>query len=126
MEDLHQDTQQETVDSIANLATATAANRSTVETLTATNSQLLKEIITVNEKLVKLVEKNKNLRAKSAGGGRGGNCEVHKTKVPFYCFCCCSGVCYRSRICWSKKPGHKHDATEDNKMGGSTDIFKTK
>ena len=52
MEDLHQDIQQETVDAIANLATATEANRATVEILTATNSQLSKEIIAVNQKLV--------------------------------------------------------------------------
>ena len=56
MENLRQDIQQETVDAIANLATATEANRSTVEILTATKSQLLKEIIAVNQNLVKLVE----------------------------------------------------------------------
>ena len=52
MEDLHQDIQQENVDAIANLATATTSNQNTFETLMATNSQLSKEIIVVNQKLV--------------------------------------------------------------------------
>ena len=125
MEDLHQDIQQETVDTIANLATATAADQATVKTLTATNSLLSKEIISVNQKLVKLMEENKHLRSKSTGWGRGGDREGHKTKGPFYCFFCGSGVWHRSRTCWRKKPGHKDDATEDKKIGGSTAIFKS-
>ena len=72
------------------------------------------------------MEENKKLRAKSTGGGCGGNREGHKTKGPFYCFRCGSGVWHRSRTCWSKNPWHKDDATEDNKMGGSTAIFKAK
>ena len=56
MENLRQDIQQETVDAISNLATATAADRAIFETPTATKSQLLKEIIAVNQNLVKLVE----------------------------------------------------------------------
>ena len=125
IEDLHQYIQQETVDAIANLAKATADDQATVETLTATNSQLSKEITVFNQKLVKLMEENKNLRAKSAAGSRGSDCEGHKKKGPFYCFHCGSVMWHRSRTCWSKNPGHKDNATEDNKIGGSAAILKS-
>ena len=125
VEDLHQEIQQETVDAITNLATTTTANRATVKTLMATNIRLSKDTIAVNQKLVKRMEENKTLQAKSTGGGRGGDRELQKIKGPFYCFCCGSGMWHRSRTCCSKKPGHKDDATKDNKMGGSTAIFKS-
>ena len=44
--------QQDTVDAIANLATATASDRASVAALTATNSTLYAEIATTNAKLV--------------------------------------------------------------------------
>ena len=46
------DLQQETVDAIANLFTATAADHATVTTLIETNSKLTQELITVNSYLV--------------------------------------------------------------------------
>ena len=42
------DLKQETADAIANLATATAADRATVATLIETNSKFTQELITVN------------------------------------------------------------------------------
>ena len=44
--------QQETVDAIANLATATASYRTTIAQLTSTAVRLMTELATVNEKLV--------------------------------------------------------------------------
>ena len=83
MEDLHQEIQQETVDAIANLATATVADQATVETLMATDSCLSKEIIVVNQKLVKIMKENFKNQSKISGVGRGGEREGPKTKGPF-------------------------------------------
>ena len=69
MEDLHQEIQQETVDTITNRATATTADQATDETLTAINSQLSQEIIAVNQKLVKLMEENKKIEPNPPVGG---------------------------------------------------------
>ena len=44
--------QQETVDAISNLATATASNCATITQLTATVERLTAELVTVNAKLV--------------------------------------------------------------------------
>ena len=44
--------QQETVDAIANLATATASDRASIVQLTATVERLMAELVTVNTKLV--------------------------------------------------------------------------
>ena len=88
MEDLNQYIQQKTVDAISNLATAIAEDRSTVGDLTATNSRLSEEIIVVNQILVKIMEENKKLRAKTARGSLGEKHKVHKTEGIFYCFRC--------------------------------------
>ena len=117
------DIQQETVDAIANLATATAADRTTVATLTETNRRLTLELVAVNAKLVKALEANK---AAGSGGGHpqsSGGRSAQKTKGPHYCWHCGSSVWHPSARCWSKKEGHRDDATEDNKMGGSTRTF---
>ena len=60
----------ETIDAIANLATATAADRTAVANLTTTNAALTAELVTVNSKLVKALEKivALNLRSESGGG----------------------------------------------------------
>ena len=88
MEDLNQYIQQKTVDAISNLATAIAEDRSTVGDLTATNSRLSEEIIVVNQILVKIMEENKILRAKTASGSLGEEHKGHKTEGIFYCFRC--------------------------------------
>ena len=56
--------QQDTVDTIANLATATATNCTTVAKLTETNSKLADELITINAMIVKALESNKYLSSK--------------------------------------------------------------
>ena len=114
MEDLHQKIQQETMDAISNLVTSTTAYQATVKKLMATNRNLSKEIIAMNQKLVKIMEENKKLRAKIAGGSRVGKSKGPKTKGPFYCFFYGSGMWHHSRTSWSKKTGHKEDATEGN------------
>ena len=58
------DLQQDTVDVISNLATATAADCTTVATLIKVNSKLAGELININAKLVKALESNKYLSSK--------------------------------------------------------------
>jgi hypothetical protein len=136
-DDFNHDIQQETVDAIANLATATASDRATVASLTATNSRLTLELIAVNAKLVKALEANKQRQVTTTGGrsntttrGRastttnGDRERSQKTPGPHYCFKCGSNVWHTSARCWSKKAGHQDEATEENKMGGSTQKFQ--
>ena len=125
------DIQQNAVDTIANLAKATAADRTTVATLTATNSRLTQELISVQAKLVRALANNRNgpttsdttPRDATPRDASGNRVRGQKTQGPHYCFRCGSGVWHASAQCWSKKPGHKDVASEANKMGGSTKVF---
>ena len=114
------DLQQEMVDAIANLATATDADSATVSVLTKTNTKLTQELITVNSKLVIALESNKRRTAKL-----GNSSTKQKNKGPHYCYTCGSGQWHSSNLCCTKFAHHKDEATEENKMGGSTDTFKT-
>ena len=58
--------QQETVDAIANLATATASDRSVITQLTATVVRITTELAMVNVKLIVALQTNRTSR-----GGRG-------------------------------------------------------
>ena len=59
--------QQETVDAIANLATATASDRAAIAQLTSTVDWLTAELLAVNAKLVTALQ-----RKRVSQGGRGG------------------------------------------------------
>ena len=59
--------QQETVESIANLATATASNRAAIAQLTATVESLTTDLVTVNTNLVAALQPQRSIR-----GSRGG------------------------------------------------------
>ena len=59
--------QQETVDAIANLATATSIDCAAIAQLTATVESLMAELITLNAKLVDALQPQQ-----SSPGGRGG------------------------------------------------------
>ena len=57
--------QQETVDAIANLVTATASNRAAIAQITATVKRLTEELVTVNANLVAALQPQRAIR-----GGR--------------------------------------------------------
>ena len=112
--------QQETVDAIANLATATAADRQTVATLSATNSTLTVELTSVNRKLVtaladiaKLTLQVADLKAKT--GTSGGVLEPKH-----YCWSCGFKQTHYSSRCPNPKTGHQRAAKASDIMGGST------
>jgi hypothetical protein len=96
MESDQHNIQQDTVDAIANLATATAANRSTVATLSATNSKLVAEILVLNAKLVKALEANRNGGPDRSGRNERNGRTGQKKQGPHYCYRCGSGIWHPS------------------------------
>ena len=63
--------QQETVDAIADLATATASNRSDIAQITSTVKRITEELVTVNLKLVTSPQTQRASRGGRGGQGRG-------------------------------------------------------
>ena len=135
-------TDAEISEAMANFATAAAADRTTVTTLSATIDRLTAELATASAALVTALATNATLTASLAGGGgrgggghgRGGKggagaaqpssrSRIGGPTGRFYCWTC-GDCCYHSGArCRSKKPGHKDDATKENKMNGSTNSF---
>ena len=107
--------QQETVDAIACLATATASDREAVAKLTATNSLLTREITTANAKLVTALLENTSLLKQLAGASRSSGTQEAK----HYCWSCGFRQTHWSRLCTKKKDGHKDSAKAADTMGGS-------
>ena len=68
-----QNHQAETVDALANLATATAADRATVATLTDTITQLSSELASAQAKLISLLLDNQRLPKRLSDRGGSGN-----------------------------------------------------
>ena len=115
--------QQDTVNAIANLATATAHDRQTVATLSATNSTLTLELAAANKQLVtalldvtKLNVKLCALQAISSGGTNPPEPVVPK----HYCWSCGFRQTHYSSRCPNPKPGHQRAAKASDTMGGST------
>ena len=102
-----EDTSQEAqaLEAIANLATASADSRQTINALTQTNASLVAELVSLRKEAAAL--------------------KLRKTKN----HCCWSyGTLsdYKSKNCANKKPGNKDDATFYSKQGGSeTKCVKT-
>jgi hypothetical protein len=116
--------QQETVDAIANLATATAADRQTVATLSATNSTLTHELTAVNRKLVaaladvaKLALRIADLNAKA---GNPPSTSPSTLEPKHYCWSCGFKQTHYSSRCPTPKTGHQRAAKASDIMGGST------
>jgi hypothetical protein len=122
--------QHNTAEAIANLATATASNRTTVANLSATNSALTAELTQANNKLnlahsvaaalkIELATlcatRNNDHHTTPANSARtyqanNNYCWMHGYKV--------NGR-HTSTSCLKPATGHQHDATKDNNKGGS-------
>ena len=76
-----QNHQAETVDTLANLATATAADRATVATLTDTIAQLSLELASAQAKLISLLLDNQRLLKRLSDEGGSWNTSVIVTVV---------------------------------------------
>ena len=129
-----QNHQSETVDDLANLATATAADRTTVATLTYTIAQLSSEFASAQSKLISSLLDNQPLlkrlsdkggswntsrgvtEGKTSGGGAAGPwdvpsihyCHTHGHKCP-----------HPSFKCPEPGTGHINNATKKDTQGGS-------
>jgi hypothetical protein len=108
--------QQDTIDAIACLATATAHDRHTFATLTNTNSTLTKELASVNAKLVTALLENTRLALKC--GNTPSNAHTHEAR--HYCWSCGYQQTHYSSKCPNPKDGHQKAAKAADIMGGST------
>jgi hypothetical protein len=104
-----------TICALANLATATAADRGVVAALTQANSRLVKQLEENSSELREL----KDLLNQEQHDKRGPRifnpyssnyCWTHGYKV---------GKTHTSLTCNTPKPGHKSEATRADNMGGN-------
>jgi hypothetical protein len=114
-----EETIQDTVDAIAQLATATASNRGTVATLTTTNVKLAKQFEAAQAQIAQLKDEIAALKNKIKPDWQGQR--PHKTtNNDSYCWSHGYQVAksHTSVTCNMKKSGHKDAATKSNPMGG--------
>jgi hypothetical protein len=104
-----------TIGALANLATATAADRGVVAALTQANSRLAKQLEKNSSELRELKallnQERRDKRAPRSFNPSSRNyCWTHGYKV---------GKTHTSLTCNTPKPGHKAEATRAENMGGS-------
>ena len=124
---INQAFEEETIQAIANLATATAADRATTARLTATNSNLTAELKATQEKLVAALEKIAILSSTSNQAYRSPlaqiqpNANVDKRPLDRH-YCWTHGyLCeHTSGRCPAPAEGHVKFATARKPNGGST------
>ena len=110
--------QQETVKTIANIASTTAHDRESVATLTATVATLTTEITATNTKLIKSLMETTKLTA--TVGKLRHTMPKPRGSGQHYCWYC--GYVY-THISWESpnpKEGHEKHAKADDTKGGST------
>jgi hypothetical protein len=104
-----------TIGSLANLATATAADRGLVAALTQANSRLAKQLEENSSELRELKallnqERRDKRGPRSFNPSSSNYCWTHGYKV---------GKMHTSLTCNTPKPGHKAEATRAENVGGS-------
>jgi hypothetical protein len=104
-----------TIGALANLATATAADRGVVAALTQANSRLVKQLeetATEMRELKALFHQERRDRRvpRTINANANSNCWTHGYKV---------GKTHTSLTCNTRNPGHKAEATRADNMGGS-------
>jgi hypothetical protein len=115
-----EETMQDTVDAIAQLATATASDRGTVPTLTTNNAKLATQLETAQAYIAQLKDKIANLKNKIKPAWQGQR--PHKTtKNDSYCWSHGYQVAksHTSATCNMKKSGNKDTATKKQPYGRS-------
>jgi hypothetical protein len=113
------ETMQDTVDAIAQLATATASDRGTVATLTTTNAKLVTQLEATHAQIAQLKNKIATLKNKIKPALKGQR-PVKTTNNDSYCWSHGYQVAtsHTSATCNMKKSGHKDAANKSNPMGG--------
>lgn len=112
--------QQETVDAIANLATATAHDRAAVASLTSTISKLTTELTATNAQLVTALMAVTKLTTTVAELRRKTPTNVPRTGPRHYCWTCGHRCLHNSWDCPNPKEGHNKYAKAADTKGGST------
>jgi hypothetical protein len=110
---------QDTVDAIAQLATATASNRGTVATLTTTNAKLATQLEAAHAQIAQLKNEIATLKNKIKPAWQGQR-PVKTTNNDSYCWSHGYQVAklHTSATCNMKKSGHQDAANKSNTMGG--------
>ena len=115
--------QQETIEAIANLATATAADRTAVANLTTTVTDLTTALGKSNSKLVAALERitvlTQQLAACKAVPGGRPIVPSNSSGRSHYCWTCGHRSIHSSWNCETPATGHQKRATRSNTMGGS-------
>jgi predicted RNase H-like nuclease (RuvC/YqgF family) len=110
---------QDTVDAIAQLATATASDRGTVATLTTTNAKLATQLEADHAQIAQLKNEIATLKNKIKPAWQGQR-PVKTMNNDSYC--CSHGYqvvkSHTSATCNMKKSGHQDAANKSNPMGG--------
>ena len=118
--------QQETVDAIANLSTATARDRAAISQLTATVERLAAELVTVNTKLVAELQNQRASRDGNGGRSRGLGCRASAgagagATTPTHGPPTGAGTATRTKkqdpeppihYCWTCVPGCRHNSVK--------------
>ena len=110
--------QQETVDAIANLATATARDRATVATLTATNITLTLALTACQIQLVEALQDVAKLTTFISDLRKNPSAKPSNTRNRHYCWTHGYSSAHSSRDCEKPKPGHDKGATKADTKGG--------
>jgi hypothetical protein len=115
----HEETMQETVDEITQLATAAASYRGTVATLTMTNAKLATKLEAAHEQIAQLKNEIATLKNKIKPAWQGQR-PVKTTNNDSYCWSHGYKVAksHTSATCSMKKSGHQDAANKSNPMGG--------
>jgi hypothetical protein len=110
---------QDTVDAIAQLATATASDRLTIATLTATNAKLATQLEAAQAQIAHLKDKVAELKIKIKPALHGQR-PIKTTNSYSYCWSHGYQVAkaHTSATLNMKKSGHMDTATKSNPMGG--------
>jgi len=122
--------QQDTIDAIANLATATASDRETVANMSSTIDTLTNELATTNHELIIALKKIATLtasvehfKAKCNDSTSGSNARTRFSRS-HYCWTCGCKCSHPSHECTVRKTGHKNKATAEKKLGGNITTFR--
>ena len=116
-----EESQQQTIDAIANLATATAADRNAVAALSSTVSSLTTDLSKANTKLVSALEKIAQLTQQLAASKMGRNLRTGDSSGrSHYCWTCGHKSAHSSSNCETPGTGHQKRATRLNTLNGST------
>jgi phage shock protein A len=114
-----EETIQDTVDAIAQLATATASDRGTVATLTTTNAKLATKLEAAQTQIAQLKNKIAALKHKIKPAWQGQR-PINTMNNDSYCWSHGYQVekLHTSATCNMKKSGHQDAANKSNPMGG--------